>query len=173
MDSYYRMPQETLQATRNLWFHTGDLARADDDGFLYFVGRRTDSIRRRGENISAFEIEEAISLHPDVLEVAAYGVASELSEEDVMVAIVARPDRRIDPVDLVAFCETTMARHMVPRYVDIVDALPKTPTEKVEKYRLAARGLTTTTWDRERVILTSAGDENDDKTTDQAHAPDN
>ena len=90
MDGYYRMPEETLQATRNLWFHTGDLARADGDGFLYFVGRRTDSIRRRGENISAFEIEEAISLHPDVLEVAAYGVPSELSEDDVMVAIVAR-----------------------------------------------------------------------------------
>jgi crotonobetaine/carnitine-CoA ligase len=149
MDGYYRMPEATLQATRNLWFHTGDLARADSDGFLYFVGRRTDSIRRRGENISAFEIEEAINLHPDVLEVAAYGVPSELSEDDVMVAIVARPGCSLDPVDLVAFCENTMARHMVPRYIDIVDALPKTPTEKVEKYRLAARGPTATTWDRQ------------------------
>ncbi len=150
MDGYYRMPEETVQATRNLWFHTGDLARADDDGFFYFAGRRTDSIRRRGENISAFEIEEAISLHPDVLEVAAFGVPSELSEDDVMVAIVARNGHRIDPVELVTFCESTMARHMVPRYIDVVDALPKTPTEKVEKYRLAARGPTTATWDRDR-----------------------
>ena len=108
-----------------------------------------------------------------MLEVAAYGVPSELTEDDVMVAVVARPGRRIDPVDLVAFCENSMARHMLPRYVDIVDALPKTPTEKVEKYRLAARGPSATTWDRERVILTSAGDENDDKATDQAQAPDN
>jgi crotonobetaine/carnitine-CoA ligase len=91
-----------------------------------------------------------MSLHPDVLEVAAFGVPSELSEDDVMVAIVARPGHHIDPVELVAFCETTMARHMVPRYIEVVDALPKTPTEKVEKYRLAARGPTTTTWDRER-----------------------
>ncbi|MGD9702408.1 MAG: AMP-binding protein [Acidimicrobiia bacterium] len=150
MHGYYRMPEETLQATRNLWFHTGDLASADDDGFLYFVGRRTDSIRRRGENISAFEVEEAISLHPDVLEVAAFGVPSELSEDDVMVAVVPRPGRHVDPGELASFCESKMARHMVPRYIDIVDALPKTPTEKVEKYRLSSRGLTSTTWDRER-----------------------
>ena len=126
-DGYLGMPAETVRATRNLWFHTGDLARRDADGFIYFVGRGTDTIRRRGENISAFEVEEVIEQHPDVVEVAAFGVPSELTEEDVMVTVVARPGRTVDPVDLVSFCVERMARFMVPRYVDVVSALPKTP----------------------------------------------
>ncbi len=147
-DGYLGMPAESLAARRDLWFHTGDLARADEDGFVYFVGRRKDAIRRRGENISAFEVEEVVGQHPDVLEVAAFGVPSDLTEEEVMIAVVARPDRHLDPVALVAFCETNMARYMVPRYIDVVDQLPKTPTEKIEKYRLIERGVTPTTWDR-------------------------
>ena len=86
------MPEATHRSRgRNLWFHTGDLARCDDDGYFYFVGRRKDAIRRRGENISAFEVEEVVKLHPHVLDAAAFGVPSELSEEDVMVAVVAAP----------------------------------------------------------------------------------
>jgi crotonobetaine/carnitine-CoA ligase len=146
-DGYLGMPDETVKATRNLWFHTGDLARRDVEGFIYFVGRGTDTIRRRGENISAFEVEEVIEQHPDVVEVAAFGVPSELTEEDVMVTVVPRPGRTVDPVDLVSFCAERMARFMVPRYVDVVSALPKTPTEKVEKYLLRERGVTATTWD--------------------------
>jgi crotonobetaine/carnitine-CoA ligase len=148
-DGYLGMPEETVRATRNLWFHTGDLARRDADGYIYFVGRSKDAIRRRGENISAFEVEEGVEAHPDVLEAAAYGVPSELTEEDVMVAVVPRPGRTIDPAALVAFCAGRMARHMVPRYVEVMDALPKTPTEKIEKYRLRERGVTAQTWDAE------------------------
>ena len=147
---YFGMPEATVAANRNLWFHTGDLARRDDDGYFYFVGRRAESIRRRGENISAFEIEEVVKLHPAVLDAAAYGVLSELTEEDVMVAVVARPGHIADPRSLIDFCEAGMARHMVPRYVDIVDHLPRTPTEKVEKRTLVERGISSTTWDRER-----------------------
>jgi crotonobetaine/carnitine-CoA ligase len=142
------MPLATLDSRRDLWFHTGDLARQDADGFFYFVGRRTDSIRRRGENISAFEVEEVVKLHAAVLDAAAYGVPSELTEDDVMVAVVARAGHTVDPAELVGFCASRMGRHMVPRYVDIVDALPRTPTEKVEKIRLRERGVTPTTWDR-------------------------
>ena len=138
----------TLESRRDLWFHTGDLARQDADGYFYFVGRRTDSIRRRGENISAFEVEEVIKLHPAVLDAAAFGVPSDLTEDDVMVAVVARAGHAVDPEELVAFCATRMARHMVPRYVDVVEALPRTPTEKVEKAQLRERGVTPTTWDR-------------------------
>ena len=130
---YFGMPEATLRANRNLWFHTGDLARRDADGFFYFVGRRTESIRRRGENISAFEIEEVVKLHPDVLDAAAFGVPSELTEDDVMVALVPRPGRVIDPSGVIDFCVPRMARHMLPRYIDIVEDLPRTPTEKVEK----------------------------------------
>jgi crotonobetaine/carnitine-CoA ligase len=149
-DGYLGMPAASLEARRNLWFHTGDLARQDADGYIYFVGRLSDSIRRRGENISAFEVEEVVTSHPDVLEAAAYGVPSDLMEEDVMVAVVPRPGHAVDPLDLVAFCASRMARHMVPRYVDAVSALPKTPTEKVEKHVLRSRGVTPTAWDGAR-----------------------
>ena len=132
-DGYYGMPDATLESRRDGWFHTGDLARRDGDGYFYFVGRRTDSIRRRGENISAFEVEEVVKLHPAVLDAAAYGVPSDLTEEDVMIAVVPRPGHTVDPEQLINFCTDRMGRHMVPRYVDIVDALPRTPTEKVEK----------------------------------------
>jgi crotonobetaine/carnitine-CoA ligase len=147
---YYGLPEATVAANRNLWFHTGDLARRDDDGYFSFVGRRTESIRRRGENISAFEIEEVVKLHPAVLDAAAYGVPSDLTEDDVMVAVVVRPGHVADPRALIDFCEAGMARHMIPRYVEIVDHLPRTPTEKVEKRTLVERGVSPTTWDRER-----------------------
>lgn len=149
-DGYFGMAEATLRSRRNLWFHTGDLARRDADGFHYFVGRRTDSIRRRGENISAFEVEEVVKLHPAVLDAAAFGVPSELTEDDVMVAVVVRPGETLHADALIEFCGTRMARHMVPRYVDAIEELPRTPTEKVRKDALRERGVTRTTWDRER-----------------------
>ena len=149
-DGYFGMPEATLKSRRNLWFHTGDLARCDADGYFYFVGRTADSIRRRGENISAFEVEEVVKLHPAVLDAAAYGVPSELTEDDVMVAVVLRPNVVFDASELTEFCAERMARHMVPRYVDTVAVLPRTPTEKVRKDELRERGVTATTWDRER-----------------------
>jgi crotonobetaine/carnitine-CoA ligase len=148
-DGYYGRPEATNESRRNLWFHTGDLVRRDEDGWFYYVGRRSDSIRRRGENISTFEVEEVVKMHPRVLDAAAFGVPSELTEDDVMVAVVSRPGTILDPVDLIAFCRERMARHMVPRYVDLVDKLPRTPTEKVEKAVLRERGVTPTTWDGE------------------------
>lgn len=149
MDGYYGMPEATVAATRDLWLHTGDLARRDEDGFLFFIGRLKDVIRRRGENISAFEVEEVVQSHPAVLEAAAFGVPSDMTEEDVMVAVVPRPGRRLEPAELIAFCSTRMARHMLPRYVDVVDDLPKTPTEKIEKFRLVERGVSARSWDRD------------------------
>ncbi len=148
-DGYYGMPEETAAARRDGWLLTGDLATRDAAGNYFFAGRRTESIRRRGENISAFEVEEVVLAHPDVLDAAAFGVPSELSEEDVMVAVVARPGHAVDPAALAAHCAAGMAAYMVPRYVEVLDALPRTPTEKVEKYRLAERGVTAATWDRE------------------------
>lgn len=148
-DGYHGMPDATLASRRNLWFHTGDLLRRDEEGWYYFVGRRAESIRRRGENISSFEVEEVVKLHPSVADAAAYGVPSELTEDDVMVAVVLRPGVAVTPVDLTDFCAERMARHMVPRYVDFVDDLPRTPTAKVVKEALRSRGVTATTWDRE------------------------
>ena len=147
---YYGMPEATAAANRNGWFHTGDLARRDADGYFYFVGRSTESIRRQGENISAFEVEEVVKLHSAVLDAAAYGVPSDLTEEDVMIAVVARPGETVDPRELTDFCAASMARHMIPRYVDVLDELPRTPTEKIEKRTLIERGVSVTTWDRLR-----------------------
>ncbi len=149
MDGYYKMPEATLGATRNLWFHTGDLAYRDEDGFFYFVGRKKDVIRRRGENISAFEIEEIVNAHPAVLECAAIGVDSELTDEDVKLCVVMRPGNELQPEDLVEFCADKMAKFMLPRYVEFLDDLPKTPTQKIEKYRLKDAGVTRSTWDRD------------------------
>jgi crotonobetaine/carnitine-CoA ligase len=149
MSGYYNMPDATLQSFRNLWFHTGDLGYMDEDGYLYFVGRKKEAIRRRGENISAFEVERIVNQHPSVLESAAIAVPSELSEDDVKIVVVLKEGERLDPAELIRFCETRMAYFMVPRYVEFRHELPKTPTQRVEKYKLQAEGNRPNTWDRE------------------------
>ncbi|MEW2355498.1 AMP-binding protein [Spirillospora sp. NPDC029432] len=149
---YYGDWEATTRCFRNMWFHTGDRVWQDDDGYFYFLDRMKDAIRRRGENISAFDLECEINMHPSVLESAAIGVPSELEDEDIKVSVVVRPGTGLDPEELVAFCEERLPRSMVPRYVEFVEALPRTPTDKVAKYRLRAEGengLTPGTWDRE------------------------
>lgn len=149
---YYGFPDVTARCFRNLWYHTGDRVHRDDDGYFFFVDRIKDAIRRRGESISAFDLECEVNLHPAVLESAAIGVPSELEDEDVKVAVVLRPGADLDEAELVAFCEEKLPRFMVPRYVEIVDELPRTPTDKIAKHELRAagdRGITSGTWDRE------------------------
>lgn len=136
MKGYWGAPEATLGAFRNLWFHTGDFGRIDEGGHLFFEGRKKDAIRRRGENISAFEIEEVLHSHPAIAEGVAIGVASELSEEDVKVVIVLKTGAALSREELREFCSTRMARYMVPDYVEFVSEIPKTPTGKPEKYRL-------------------------------------
>lgn len=149
MQGYYGMPEATLAAFKDLWFHTGDLLRQDADGYMYFVGRTKDIVRRRGENISAAEVEMGIETHPDVLECAVFGVPSDMTEEEVMACVVLRPGASLAPAALAAHCSQHMARFMVPRYMRLLPALPKTPTDKVEKFRLQAEGIAPGTWDRE------------------------
>jgi carnitine-CoA ligase len=139
MKGYWGMPEATAEAFRNLWFHTGDYGRMDEQGHLFFEGRKKDAIRRRGENISAFEIEEVLHAHPAIAEGVAVGVPSELTEEDVKVYVVLRPGAQLGADELRDFCRERMARFMVPEYVEFVDEIPKTPTGKPEKYRLIER----------------------------------
>lgn len=146
---YYRNPQATAAAWRNGWFHTGDAFYRDDEGYFYFVDRIKDSIRRRGENISSFEVESEATAHPAVREAAAIPVPSELGEDEVMLVVSVAPDHAIDPVELFRFLEPRMAHFMVPRYIRIIAELPKTPTAKVEKHRLRSEGITVDTWDRQ------------------------
>lgn len=146
-DGYHKMPEATAASWRNLWFHTGDRGYLDDEGFLTFVDRLKDTIRRKGENISSWEIERVISQHPSVSQVAAYGVPSELSEEEVMIAVVPKPGHPFQQVDVLTHCEGKLTTFAMPRYIRVVDALPMTPSQRVEKYRLRAEGITPDTWD--------------------------
>lgn len=147
---YYKNPAATSEAWRNGWFHTGDCFRQDDEGYYYFVDRRKDAIRRRGENISSFEVEAEVVAYPEVREAAAYGVPSALSEDDVMICVAAVEGRSIDPAELTQFLIERMAYFMVPRYIRIMDELPKTPSAKVLKHLLRAEAITNDTWDREK-----------------------
>ncbi len=147
---YYKMPEKTVEACRDMWFHTGDYLYYDQEGFFHFVDRKKDAIRRRGENISSYEVEKVINSHPAVRESAAVAVKSELGEDEVMVCLSCREGKQVTPFDLIAYCEEHMAYFMIPRYLRIMQELPKTPTQRVKKYELRDQGVTTDTWDRER-----------------------
>jgi len=148
MLNYWRQPEYTAKVFRNLWYHTGDAGYQDDEGRLFFVDRLTDSMRRRGENISSMEVEDEVNQHPDVLECAVFPVLAEHSEQEVMVVITPQPDVTIEPEKLIRFLDQRMAYFMIPRYIEFTAAIPKTPTGKMEKYKLRAKGITPSTWDR-------------------------
>jgi crotonobetaine/carnitine-CoA ligase len=150
MAGYWNNAAATTEAWRNQWLHSGDILMRDETGNLYFVDRLKDSIRRRGENISSMEVEAEILAHEAVLECAVIPVASEHSEDEVMAVVTLKPGFRLDPEDLVAFLVPRMARFMLPRYIDFVIVLPKTPTGKIQKYVLRQHGVTATTWDRDK-----------------------
>ena len=134
----------------NLWFHTGDLAKKDEDGYYYFVDRKKDALRRRGENISSFEVERAINTHPKILESAAVAVKSELAEDEVKICVVLQPGENLSNEELIHYANDRMPYFAVPRYVEFMDKLPKTPTERIQKYLLKQAGITQDTWDREK-----------------------
>ena len=146
---YHGNPEATAKAWRNGWFHTGDAFVRDAEGDFHFVDRIKDAIRRRGENISSFEVEADVVAHADVRECAAIGVPSEVGEDEVMVVVAPVEGREIDPAGLIAFLEGRMAYFMVPRYVRVLPELPKTPSNKVMKAELRGEGITPDTWDRE------------------------
>lgn len=147
MAGYLNMPEKTVEAWRNFWFHTGDAARMDEDGYVYFVDRIKDCIRRRGENISSFEIEKVIGAHPGVVEVAAVAVESDIPGAEDEVKVVVVPAGDLDVEELREYCVRQLPRFAVPRYVEYLDSLPKTPTGKVRKTRLREQGVTGGTFD--------------------------
>lgn len=146
---YYKMPEKTVEAWRDLWFNTGDYLVMDEEGYFQFVDRKKDALRRRGENISSQEVEKVISGHPAVLESAAVGVKSDMSEDEVLICITVRPGESLSPEALLDYAQERIAYFMVPRYVRIMAQLPKTPTEKIQKATLRNDGVTPDTWDRE------------------------
>jgi crotonobetaine/carnitine-CoA ligase len=147
---YYNDPERTIEAWRDLWFHTGDYGYYDAEGYYYFVDRKKDYLRRRGENISSHEVEGVVNSHPAVLESAAIAAKSDLGEDEVMICLTLREGQALKPEELIHYCEPRMAYFMVPRYVRIMKEMPKTPTQRVEKYKLREEGITLDTWDREK-----------------------
>ena len=146
---YYGLPEATANAWRNGWFHTGDAFRYDEEGWFYLVDRMNDAIRRRGENISSFEVESLVVAHPEVLECAAIAVPAELGEDEVMAVIIVRDPAGFDASALLDWLEPRMPRYMLPRYVEVVEDFPRNATtQRVKKHELRARGVGSATWER-------------------------
>lgn len=155
---YYRMDDANARAWRNGWFLTGDRGWFDADGYMYFTDRKKDAIRRRGENISAWEVEQAIAMHPAVLDVAVVGVNDEMLDEEVLACVVLRADAHLDETSLIQWCGEQMPRWMVPRFIEFRANLPRTLTEKIEKrtLRAEAQERLAKLWDRERAGIVLA-----------------
>jgi crotonobetaine/carnitine-CoA ligase len=145
---YFDDPQATLVAWRNLWFHTGDRVIRDSNGVYHFVDRLKDSIRRRGENISSWEVEQALISHEGIESAAVVGVPSELGEEEVMAFVVLKQGALVGAREIAQFLEGRLASFAIPRYIEFISELPKTENGKVMKYLLRERGLSADTWDR-------------------------
>ena len=146
---YWRMPEATAAAWRNGWFHTGDRFRRNAGGDYFFIDRQKDAIRRRGENVSSFEVEAEVLTHPDVKDAAAIGVPSPLGEQDIMIVVVLRPGCAPAPEALLHYLRPRMAHYMLPRYIRYVPDLPRTPSARVQKHVLRDEGVTEDSWDRE------------------------
>ncbi len=136
MQGYYRDPEQTRAAFRDGWFLTGDLARRDADGYFWFVARKKDIIRKRGENISGAELDRVVESHPQVLQAAAIPVPDALGEDEILIAVVPKPGARVTPREVADWCRQHLAAIKVPRYVVIVESLPLTPTHRVAKYQM-------------------------------------
>lgn len=149
MAGYHDMPEVTAAAWRNLWFHTGDMMRRDARGIFSFVDRVSDTLRRRGENVSSFEVEREIYAHPAVKECAVVATASDASEDDILACVVPVAGTDLDAAGLHAFLSGRLPRFMVPRYIRLMDDLPKTPTEKIRKQQLRDDGPIPGTYDAE------------------------
>jgi crotonobetaine/carnitine-CoA ligase len=151
---YWNRPDATVEANRNLWFHTGDLGRIDDDGYIYFVDRKKDALRRRGENISSFEMEKVLYGHAVIKDVAVHAVPSPLGEDDVKVTAVLQEDSRIGEEELCRWIAERVPFFAIPRYIEFRADLPRNPVGRVLKYQLRDEGVTEHTWDREAAGVT-------------------
>jgi carnitine-CoA ligase len=150
---YWGRPEETLRLMRNLWFHTGDIGKFDEQGFFYFIDRKKDYLRRRGENISSFEMESAFAQHPDIAEVAVHAVPAVAGEDDVKVTAVRQPQSQLTEEELFRWTVGKVPYYALPRYIEFRESLPKNPQGRVLKYELREQGRTPTTWDQEETDI--------------------
>jgi crotonobetaine/carnitine-CoA ligase len=148
-EGYWGRPQATVDASRNWWYHTGDIGRIDGDGYLFFVDRKADYLRRRGENISSFEMERTFVAHPAIKDVAVHAVVSAQGEDDVKVTAVLQEGVTVTEEELCRWSVDQVPYFAVPRYIEFRDDLPRNPVGRVLKYELRDDGVTARTWDRE------------------------
>ena len=153
-DGYWGRPETTVELFRGLWFHTGDFGRMDADGYLYFLDRKADYMRRRGENVSSYELEVVFAKHPAIADVAVHAVPSPLLEDDIKVTAVLRAGESVAPEDLYRWCLDQIPYFALPRYIEIRDDLPRSPLGKVLKRELRDDGVTAATWDAEESGIT-------------------
>lgn len=153
-EGYWGRPQETLDVMEGLWFHTGDIGKFDANNFFYFVDRKKDYLRRRGENISSYEMETTFTMHPDVKEVAVHAVPSEFTEDDVKVTVVKEAGSSLTEHELALWAIENVPYYAVPRYIEFRDALPKSPVGRILKNQLRDEGCTASTWDLEQSGIT-------------------
>ena len=150
MNGYHNAAARTVECWRNLWFHTGDLGSLDSDGYLSFVGRQAHWLRRRSENISAYEVESAIAAHPSVKEVIVVGVPSELGEDEVKAFVLPAADSAVTPEEIVHWCEQRLAKFKVPRFIEFVTDFPRSAAkQEIERHKLKAMS-NEGAWDRQR-----------------------
>lgn len=147
---YYKNPDASTKKVKDGWIYSGDLFYADENDYLYFVDRANDSMRRRGENISSYEVENIVEKYPDVQACAAFGVPSELGEDEVMIWITLKEGSRLEYKKLIEHCVENMAFFMIPRFIDVVLDIPRTGTLRAIKTEMKKRGVTERTWDREK-----------------------
>jgi crotonobetaine/carnitine-CoA ligase len=151
-NGYFNNPEATAAALRNVWFHTGDLGRKDEDGEFFFFDRKKDYVRFKGRNLSSFSVETAVSAHPAVAQCAAYGIPSDEleAEAEIKVDVVLNEGASLRPEELATFVNETAPYFFVPRYVEFIDELPVTPSGKVRKFALRERGISSRVWDRNK-----------------------
>lgn len=148
MEGYYKQPDETMEAFRDLWYHTGDVGYRDEAGFMYFVRRETDAIRRRGTRIAVYEIEQTAARYGVVVEAALVGVPDALGDEELKIVLELEPGSTLETGDFIEFLRDNLPEHMVPRYVELVESLPRSVLGRVQKQELRDPGVTGATWDR-------------------------
>ncbi|MBB2497378.1 AMP-binding protein [Aquipseudomonas ullengensis] len=153
-EGYWNRPADTLKVMRNMWFHTGDIGKMDEDGFFFFLDRKKDYMRRGGENISGFEMERSFIAHPEIEEVAVHAVFSELSEDEVKVTAVLRAGSTLSEEDLCRWAIDRVPYYAVPRFIEFRSSLPRSPVGRILKYQLRDDGVTPQTWDRVKANLT-------------------
>ncbi|MDY0011900.1 MAG: AMP-binding protein [Rhodocyclaceae bacterium] len=149
-EGYWRRPEDTLKLMRNMWFHTGDIGMFDEDGFFYFVDRKKDYMRRRGENISSFEMENTFRNHPAIQDVAVHAVKSDLGEDEVKATVVLHEGAQLTEEALCQWSIEQLPYFAVPRYIEFRAQVPRNPVGRILKYELRDQGVTPTTWDREK-----------------------